>query len=784
MKSSFLIVNNYNMKYKFTMLRFLFVLLGFYGSAQNINITGSCVNGTSSLTIAGDAGNTIYNGKPVYFNGTLAVNVGGNATTATTYVYYALAAELGTSQNRWVVSYDGQPYYSFISEANSAPAGQYSPFDANLLIADCGSFVTISIPCESPTAFSITGGGSYCSGGVGLPIGLSNSEIGVTYALTDENGVAINIPTQNGTSNAINFGNLTQAGTYKVSATRDGGSCPSVSMTGTVSIQIISNPTLDVGSALSAICQGGTSATLNGSFGGSATGAIWSDGGAGGSFSNNGGTTPATATYTAALNAPSSVSLTLTSTGGPCGEVLASKSITINAGTLYYIDVDGDNYASNSPQVLSCSQLAGYVLTTNGVDCNDTNAAVNPNASEVIGNGIDDNCDGTTDEVLPTSFLLAQNCNVILPHIQTTLFCDPLLNAFAQIGTIQGFRFKVTNGANVRTYDSPVNSFNLMQLLGGATLGTTYTIQVSTKSGGFWRAYGSSCTVTTPASPASTYVSNPLCGSTLTDISTSIFCETRPNATGYRFRVRNGAIVIGTVNSVVNRFSLTALGIANLTFGTTYTIDVLLAFGGVYRPDSEYGSPCLITTPATPATSRVIQPACGSTINALWTTIFAQQVTGAQGYRFVVTNGAQTRQFVTANSRLQLPQLAGGAAANTVYTIRVDVLNNGSYVLGTILCTITTSPTATRQTNTIIDIYEVNAYPNPYAESFKLNVNTSSEDQVGVQVYDMLGRQVETRQATVANITNLEIGSQYPTGVYNIIVTQGNNVKTLRVIKR
>jgi hypothetical protein len=48
----------------------------------------------------------------------------------------------------------------------------------------------------------------------------------------------------------------------------------------------------------------------------------------------------------------------------------------------------------------------------------------------------------------------------------------------------------------------------------------------------------------------------------------------------------------------------------------------------------------------------------------------------------------------------------------------------------------------------------------------------------------MLGREVEARQASVAAITNLEIGSQYPSGVYNIIVTQGNNVKTVRVVKR
>ena len=772
------------MKYKFTMLRFLFVLLGFYGSAQNINITGSCINASGSLTIAGDAGNTSYNGKPVYFNGVLAVNVGGNATTTVTYLYYALAAEIGTTQNRWVVSYDGQPYYSLISDASTAPSGQYSPFDANLAIAECGSFVTISTPCADTTAYSVTGGGSYCSGGAGLPIGLSNSEIGVTYSLTDGNGVILNVPSIAGTGNAISFGNLTQAGTYKVIATRDGGSCPSVFMTGQATVQVNLNPTIDAGLQVAPICQGSTSTVLGGSFTASATAAIWSDGGAGGQFSNNTGATPNLTTYSAALNAPASVTLTLTSSGGQCGVVSTSKTISIIQGTLYYVDADGDGYDSGAPRVLFCTQPSGYILTTRGLDCNDANSSVNPNASEVSGNGIDDNCDGATDEVTPTSYLLAQSCNIVLPNIQTSLFCEPLLNAFAQLGTIQGFRFKVTNNAIVRTYDSLTNSFNLTLLPGGAALGTTYTIQVSAKSGGYWRAYGSSCTVTTPSVPATTIISNPSCGSTLTDIYASIFCETRPAASGYRFRVRNGATVLGTVSTTVNRFSLASLSGSNIAFGTTYTIDVLLAFNGVFQPDSEYGPACSITTPATPSTSRVIQPACGSTINALWTTIFAQQVAGAQGYRFVVTNGAQTRQYITVNSRFQLPQLLGGAAANTAYTIRVDVLYNANYVQGTVLCTITTSPTATRQTNTAIAIYDVSAYPNPYGETFKLNVNTSSDDEVGVRVYDMLGREVESRQVSVTAITNLEIGSQYPSGVYNIIVTQGNDVKTIRVIKR
>lgn len=48
---------------------------------------------------------------------------------------------------------------------------------------------------------------------------------------------------------------------------------------------------------------------------------------------------------------------------------------------------------------------------------------------------------------------------------------------------------------------------------------------------------------------------------------------------------------------------------------------------------------------------------------------------------------------------------------------------------------------------------------------FKLDVNTSSEDQVRVNVYDMLGRAVEACLVSISDIANLEIGSQYPSGV-------------------
>jgi hypothetical protein len=48
----------------------------------------------------------------------------------------------------------------------------------------------------------------------------------------------------------------------------------------------------------------------------------------------------------------------------------------------------------------------------------------------------------------------------------------------------------------------------------------------------------------------------------------------------------------------------------------------------------------------------------------------------------------------------------------------------------------------------------------------------------------MTGRLLEVRNVEVTEMESQEIGARYPSGVYNVIVTQGADVKTLRVVKR
>jgi hypothetical protein len=48
----------------------------------------------------------------------------------------------------------------------------------------------------------------------------------------------------------------------------------------------------------------------------------------------------------------------------------------------------------------------------------------------------------------------------------------------------------------------------------------------------------------------------------------------------------------------------------------------------------------------------------------------------------------------------------------------------------------------------------------------------------------MIGRRLEVRKGTVSELSSQEVGMSYPRGVYNVLISQGQNVKSIRMIKR
>jgi large repetitive protein len=64
-------------------------------------------------------------------------------------------------------------------------------------------------------------------------------------------------------------------------------------------------------------------------------------------------------------------------------------------GQSWYADADGDSFGDAAVVMQSCTQPAGYVAGAS--DCDDTNGAIFPGATEAC-NGSDDDCDGQVDE--------------------------------------------------------------------------------------------------------------------------------------------------------------------------------------------------------------------------------------------------------------------------------------------------------------------------------------------------------------------------------------------------
>ncbi len=210
--------------------------------------------------------------------------------------------------------------------------------------------------CTSPTAFSVTGGGAYCSGSTAPSIGLSNSETGMSYQLyrgTSPGGIAVGGTVSGSTGNAISFGSQTTAGNYYVVATNPSGNC-TTNMTGTASVTINPTPTASIAinsPALSTICKGaGTTLTFTGTSGANVT---YSDGSIMPTVALTGGS--ATVSVSPAAN----TTYTLVSvTSASCTATLSgSVSVTVNIAPAFTTTTG--NQTANTSSV-SCDAVVNY----------------------------------------------------------------------------------------------------------------------------------------------------------------------------------------------------------------------------------------------------------------------------------------------------------------------------------------------------------------------------------------------------------------------------------------
>jgi hypothetical protein len=148
-----------------------------------------------------------------------------------------------------------------------------------------------------------------------------------------------------------------------------------------------------------------------------------------------------------------------------------------------------------------------------------------------------------------------------------------------------------------------------------------------------------------------------------------------------------------------------------------------------------------------------------TTATATWT-----DISGATSSSFIATS------LTTGNVWFRA-KFTSGPCATLAYSVPVNVWIKE--------CTTTVREEAV----TTIE-FKATAYPNPFAENFKLDIKTSSEEALQIKVYDMLGKLIDNQILQTTEVEGFEVGANFPSGVYNVIVSQGDTVKTLRVIKR
>ncbi|APY09076.1 hypothetical protein BWZ20_12525 [Winogradskyella sp. J14-2] len=81
--------------------------------------------------------------------------------------------------------------------------------------------------------------------------------------------------------------------------------------------------------------------------------------------------------------------------------------------TTFYEDLDGDGYGDPNSAIVDCSDTPPLGYVVNGLDCNDANNQINPDATDSEGNGVDENCDGVDGDLLSIDDLSINSIEIL-----------------------------------------------------------------------------------------------------------------------------------------------------------------------------------------------------------------------------------------------------------------------------------------------------------------------------------------------------------------------------------
>ncbi|WP_445454794.1 T9SS type A sorting domain-containing protein [Flavobacterium sp. 25HG05S-40] len=482
---------------------------------------------------------------------------------------------------------------------------------------------------------------------------------------------------------------------------------------------------------------------------------------------------------------------------------LASLSLAIPAvgysypGTTnikYRFSVSNLTTGITAPDVIQTSRY----ITIPGV-IHSYNAAYSIKVAAVINDEIVPFAGNTITVNSPTVQLISLNsvsCGSTLATLTSTIMANPGLNA-----TGYTFRIRLNDSNPSPTYGySPsasrfvgANSFTgfPLQFQTSYKIAVQYSFIDPITSLTVESGYGAECVVNTPSIPI-IGLASPGNNAQVATMNANISATSASYATSYQFRIRlftdNGPTptYYYSIPNASRFSSLTAFQGISFAYNTNYSISVQYSvFDGVSTLWSGYGPETKIKTPFFPVTS-LIPTQCGS----MSPTSLTQQLNispypGFPNYRVLLEEisgedvvNSEEREISYSYFKLSDFSIA---QLGKNYNISVAIKLNGVFGDYDSACDVfTEAPSKTAMPLA----FNANAYPNPFANNFMLDVKTSSQSDVNLKVYDMIGRLIEQKDVSISDMENTMLGNGYPSGVYNIIVSQEDNVQTLRVIKR
>jgi hypothetical protein len=384
-------------------------------------------------------------------------------------------------------------------------------------------------------------------------------------------------------------------------------------------------------------------------------------------------------------------------------------------------------------------------------------------------------CNVTTPP--PFSRLVSNQCNSTLSDMSIPLNVLPIQG-------VTQYRVEVSGGGLASPYVFfPAAGVTSVQLntTNVFNFNTTYSVRVNSYYNGAWRGYGSACNITTPVAQSLT-IRPTECGLTNAALNNLIYSVSPSvQVTKYRFELTSGADVI-THETSIRYFKFA--DVPGNHMGKTYAVRVAYQYNGVW---SAYGQSCNVTL-ASPLT-KVRASQCGTTVsNTTW--VYTDNLfVRPSRYRFELTAGTTVLTYETTTNSFRFRDVSG-YQNGTAYSVRVATqYNNVWYPYGQ-SCVITTSGTAPT-TREIVEevpskatIFAVKGYPNPYNAYFTLSLDTPSDAMVYVRVFDMTGKLIEDREVAPSALESLQLGADWASGVYNVIVAQDDQVKTIRMVKK